>query len=280
MKIKTANDLNHYLRSLCRVEEPSTDQLLAGDGETVIQKVGTCWMPYFKTIKEAYRQGVNVLVTHEPLFYSGWDMELEENEYNELFMRTGSVRAREQYLAMIQEKKTWIEAHQMAVIRCHDVLDRLKDTGIADSFAVLLGFQKERLVFADDFLRVYEIEEQTAGEIAVQIARLLKSAGQQGLAFYGDKEKKIKTIGIGTGCYSNPIELMEHGAQMCISLNDVIRTWVQAAYAADSGYPLVVIDHGTSEESGVESLCRLLKQKLDCECIHFPQGCGFEWIRG
>lgn len=71
---------------------------------------------------------------------------------------------------------------------------------------------------------------------------------------------------------------MEYGAELCISIHDVTRTWIQAAYAQDTGNPLIVIDHGTSEECGVKSLSNLLEKELKCGCMHFEQGCGFEWI--
>jgi hypothetical protein len=41
-----AKDVNAYLRSLEKVTEPSVDKVIIGDPETVVKKMGTCWMPY------------------------------------------------------------------------------------------------------------------------------------------------------------------------------------------------------------------------------------------
>ena len=46
-----AIDVNDYLRSLCDVKEPSVDRIIIGDPNTRVTKIGTCWMPYWKTLK-------------------------------------------------------------------------------------------------------------------------------------------------------------------------------------------------------------------------------------
>ena len=66
---------------------------------------------------------------------------------------------------------------------------------------------------------------------------------------------------------------------MFIAITDVVRTWIQTSYARDCGKPLVVIDHGTSEEPGIRMLSDFLTEKLPgTETIHFKQGCTYKWI--
>ncbi len=74
-EISTAGDLNKYLRAICIVREPSVDRIIIGDADTKIRKVGTVWMPYFKTLKQAVNQGINVLIVHESTFYDHWDLD-------------------------------------------------------------------------------------------------------------------------------------------------------------------------------------------------------------
>ena len=163
-EIKTAQDMQDYLRSLHKVNEPSVDRIVIGDPLTRIRKAGTCWQPYLKTLKQASEMGINLMIVHEPTFYTHWDLDPE----NGLFQNTPSP-ARKKYLDAIQEKKRWIEENEMVIIRSHDV----------------------------------------------------------------------------------------------------VRTWTQTTYAEDSGDPLVVINHGTSEEVGM----RILNQ-------HLNQGCTYRWIPG
>jgi hypothetical protein len=45
--------------------------------------------------------------------------------------------------------------------------------------------------------------------------------------------------------------------------------------------PLIIINHGTSEEMGMRMLNKLIKQKYpNIETIHFNLGCTYQWITG
>ena len=47
----------------------------------------------------------------------------------------------------------------------------------------------------------------------------------------------------------------------------------------DTGKPLVVVNHGTSEEFGMLELSEQLQASLEFqEVIHFPQGCSYRWV--
>lgn len=59
--VLTVNDLNSYLRSLHQVRENSVDRIIIGNPDARVTKIGTCWMPYWKTLKEAVAMGVNTL---------------------------------------------------------------------------------------------------------------------------------------------------------------------------------------------------------------------------
>ena len=51
-EITTAGDIHEYLRGLYSVRENSVDQIIIGDPDTKIKKVGTCWMGYSKPLKQ------------------------------------------------------------------------------------------------------------------------------------------------------------------------------------------------------------------------------------
>lgn len=66
-----------------------------------------------------------------------------------------------------------------------------------------------------------------------------------------------------------------------IAIDDVVKTHIQTVFASDTGHPLIVINHGTSEEMGMRSLNQIIKDKYpDIETIHFNQGCTYKWITG
>ena len=270
----TAEDLNKYLRSIIEVDEPSVDRIVIGDPKTKITKIGTAWMPYWKTLKEVVDAGVNTLIVHEPAFYTHWDLDADKSDY-----LRAPIPAKDNYSRVVNEKKKWIEDNGLVIIRCHDVLDKVPDWGIPYALGKGLGLANKNIIKSKKFYNVYEIEPTPAVEVARNIAASLKVIDQPGVAFYGEENYLVKTIGLGTGCICDPLDYSELGPDLFIGIDDTIRTWIQTTYAEDTGQPLVVINHGTSEEFGMQSLNKHLKETLtEYEITHFRQGCGYRWI--
>jgi len=270
----TAKDVNDHLRSLCEVREPSVDRIIIGKGDTAVTKIGTAWQPYWKTCREAVNRGVNTLVVHEPTFYTHWDLDAKEGGIIE---RDGP--GRKEYLRLRDEKIKWLNDNGLVIIRCHDVLDKIAGFGIPFALGRALGFSDGDIIRSRQFYNVYKIEAAPAAEVARRIAGKLKAVGQPGVAFYGDGDRKISSVGLGTGCICNPVEFMDLEPDLFIAIDDTVRTWTQTTYAEDTGRPLVVINHGTSEEFGMRLLSEHLKEAFaDKEVIHFPQGCSYKWI--
>ncbi|MBN2775276.1 MAG: Nif3-like dinuclear metal center hexameric protein [Prolixibacteraceae bacterium] len=272
--IVTASDLQNYLRSLYMVREPSVDRIIAGDPGTKIKKVGTAWMPYFSTLKNAVEKGVNVMVVHEPTFYTHWDLDGTNDDFYK-----APEPARSQYLEAVEQKKKWIVDNELTIIRCHDVLDIIKDFGIPFGLGMALGLKNENIILSKNYYNVYRIQENKASEIVENIAVSLREFSQPGVAFYGDPNRLVKSIGLGTGCICDPLDCAELEADLHIAIDDTIRTWVHTTYAEDTGNPLVVINHGTSEEMGVRLLNAFLSNNIpEIPFIHFNQGCSYKWI--
>ncbi len=275
-QVLKAIDLKNYLRSLYNVPEPSVDRIIIGNPETEITKIGTCWMPYWKTLKEAAAKGVNTMVVHEPTFYTHRDLDEKERDYH-IAPEAGKAA----YLRAVEKKKKWIEDNGMVIIRCHDVLDVLPDIGIPYGLARVLGFSEKNLVDSKKYYHVYKITPGPAKKVVKDIAARLKSLNQQGVEFYGDPEYTVSKVGLGTGCACDPLQYMEMGADLYIGIDDTIRTWIQTVYADDTGIPLVVINHGTSEEVGMRLLNEHLQNVMPhFQVLHFNQGCGYKWVTG
>jgi hypothetical protein len=126
---------------------------------------------------------------------------------------------------------------------------------------------------------VYKTTPTTAVEMARSIAGRLKTVGQPGVAFYGDENYTVRSVGVGTGCICNPINYMHLEPDLFIAIDDTIRTWVQTTYAEDTGKPLVVVNHGTSEEFGMRLLNEQIRELFTgYEVKHFKQGCTYKWV--
>ena len=274
--IVSAGDMQEYLRSLHEVSEPSVDRIVIGDPETKILKAGTCWQPYFSTLRKAKELGINLMIVHEPTFYVHWDLDQE----NGMFDRAPSP-ARENYEEAVETKRRWIEENKMVIIRSHDVPDILKGFGIPFSLGRALGYENKDIMSSKDYYNVYHVEPDTAWNVARNIASSLMVLNQPGVAFYGDKDRMVSTVGLGTGCICDPMQYQELEPDLTIGIDDTIRTWTQTTYAEDTGNPLVVINHGTSEEMGMRMLNQHLTQNIPgIEFIHLNQGCTYRWITG
>ena len=272
--VRTAADLQAYLRTLKEVPEPSTDRIIVGDPATVIKKVGTCWMPYWDVCKKAYDQGVNVIVVHEPTFFTHMDLQESKGDYYEAV-----APVKERYIKARDEKKKWILDHGMVIIRCHDVIDKLKDIGMPYALGQAIGLKNEQIIRSKEYYNVYQVAPMKARAAAAMIAKGLKEGGQPGVAFYGDPEREIRTIGVGCGYICDPLLYGDLEPDLYICINDTIRTWIQGEYSHDTGQPMVVIDHGTSEEYGMRLLNKFLGGSLKgMEFIHFKTGCSYEWV--
>ncbi len=272
----TAEELQKFLVSLVPLKPTTVDRFIIGDPATQVRKIGTCWMSDFKTCKKAVESGVNVLVTHEPTFYTHRDLNEKTGDYF-----ASSEYTKELYLSQVEKKKRWINENKLVIIRNHDTMDALKDTGIPFSLGNFLGFGNSEIIASRTYYNVYRLDSQPAADFAAKVAGKLSELGQPGVAFYGDPRRIIKSVGIGTGCICDPMEFADLKPDLFIAIDDVVRTWTQTAFANDTGDPLIVINHGTSEEMGMRTLNRIIKQKFpDIETTHFNQGCTYKWITG
>ena len=272
----SAAELQQFLVSLTLLKLKTVDRIIIGDPETKVKKIGTCWMPYWETCKKAVEAGVNVLVTHEPTFYTHWDLDEKEADYYNAPEFT-----KQQYVEQVEKKKKWINDHGLVIIRNHDTIDALKDLGIPFAFGKFLGFANDEIIASRTYYNVYRIKNQSAATLAKNIAKKLTEIGQPGVAFYGDPNYPVSSVGVGTGCICDPMEFADLKPDIFIAIDDVLRTWTQTTFAADTGQPLIVINHGTTEEMGIRMLNQLIKQKFPAvETVHFNQGCTYQWITG
>lgn len=270
----TASQLQTYLTSLIKLKPDTVDRVIIGNPETAIRKIGTCWMSNWETCKKAVEAGVNVLITHEPTFYTHRDLDEVPG-----FLQRSSDYTREQYLSQIEKKKKWINDNELVIIRNHDTLDALQERGIPFAFGQFLGFSNNDIIASRTYYNVYKFKKQPASSFARNLSGKLKELGQPGVAFYGDPAREVASVGIGTGWICDPMDYSDLKPDVFIAIDDVVKTHIQTVFASDTGHPLIVINHGTSEEMGMRSLNNIIREKYpEIEVLHFKQGCTYKWI--
>jgi putative NIF3 family GTP cyclohydrolase 1 type 2 len=224
--------------------EPTVDTFKAGDPDTPVTGIAVTMMATFDVIQRAAAEGKNLVITHEPTFYSHQDTTTElEQEHDALY----------------KAKSDFIAAHHMVVWRFHDHWHRMNPDGIMTGMVRALAwgpFAKTGEV------GIFTMPETTLGDLAASIKQKLDA---HTLRVVGDPEMKVAGVGLAPGFAGSAIN--RHVLQRPDVQVEVIgeaHEWEIVEYAADAGSAnlgkaLIVIGHIPSEQAGMQECVRWLK---------------------
>ncbi|MBS12994.1 MAG: hypothetical protein CME19_15480 [Gemmatimonadetes bacterium] len=69
------------------------------------------------------------------------------------------------------------------------------------------------------------------------------------------------------------------GADLAIFVDYVVRAWIDGEKSADTGYPLIIVNHRVSEEPGIVKLAEHIDGAFpDIPVTHIPQTCTYRSI--
>lgn len=236
----------------------TVDKFIAGNADTVVNGIAVGWISTLRTIKSALESGCNLLITHEPTWYGHTDADRD-------IFRFEFARA----------KRKFIEESGIVILRCHDLLDRLPEHGVADCWgkALELGAPAEE----DGYFKLYLPENMTAGGLAAAAAAAAGLEGQEAVELVGDPGKKVNRVAIGTGAItplSHWLEKWQIDGAVCS--DDGFCYWRDGAIAMDAGISVVVVNHAVSEQQGLRALAELLRRRFESIPVRFiGQGCMF-----
>ncbi len=271
--VLTAGEVHDYLRSFGKGwvnPERTVDTFKAGDPSLVVKGIAVAWMSYFDSLRKARELGCNLFITHEPTYYNHTDQD-------------ESVFAFE----IAREKRAFLQQSGMALIRCHDVWDRVDRIGIRDAWAAFLGLENEVETTPPvdpskgrPYCGVYQIPSLTAGEFAQKVAAKVAPLGQEAVQLVGPADKQIRTVAVGTGA-ATPFGHMfkDLKADLAVCSDDGFNFWRDGSMAIDMQYPVVVVNHACSEEVGMKRLAEHLSEKFPQTTVrHIAQTCMFRTI--
>lgn len=262
----TAQQLSDALHSLWPHCDPdqTVDQVIEGDPEQEAAGVAVCWMPLSSTLREAASRGLNTVVAHEPTYYDHF--ELRRQPGHRLLEEAKAAKAE-----LVRELG-------ITIIRCHDVWDALPERGVPFEWGRFLGLGEPAA--SRRYLNLYRITPMRAWDAAQHIAARTATAGQSTVHFYGDPDRMVEIIGIGTGCCSEALELYEFGGDLAVTVDDIARAWIIGAYCCDTGRPLVVVNHGVSEDCAMDSLAEAVRGLVPGVPVEvLRQGASFREVR-
>jgi putative NIF3 family GTP cyclohydrolase 1 type 2 len=241
--------------------ERTTDTFKAGDPEKPVRTVAVAWKASWDALREAHDRGADLFVSHESICV---------NAVN------GSPEPEVTFaLASEGDKFDWLAQSGLVVYRCHDVWDRFPEVGIR--WAWQKGLSLGGKVIVDEYpLLVTQVEPLTLGELARHILERVRSLGQNGVLVTGDPDQGVSKVATGTGVTTNPVRMAELGADVGVLTDDYYTHVRMGTHAREIGFPAIIVNHGVSEEWGVQNLAAYLAATFpDLEVFHIPQRCPY-----
>ncbi|MGG1555773.1 Nif3-like dinuclear metal center hexameric protein [Paenibacillus ferrarius] len=219
----------------------TTDRLIAGRADRQVRRVAVTFSSSYASIRAAVDGGADLLITHEPTFYSHMD----ERDW----LRGDAV---------FEEKLRFIEASGIAIYRFHDYWHRYLPDGILSGLLHTLGWE--------DYAReqasyVLDLPMTTAGELALEVKAAL---GLSALQLVGDPNQPVSVVGLSPGMEGGRRQmekLMRYDADLLIvgeTLSWETDEYVQDALAMGVGKAMLILGHMASEEPGMRNLVVLL----------------------
>ncbi|NQX44361.1 Nif3-like dinuclear metal center hexameric protein [Paenibacillus tritici] len=232
--------------------EQTCDVLASGKEDIEVTGIVTTFMATVDVIKEAIALGANLIITHEPTYFTGMDA-LDWLQQDPV------------YLA----KKKLIDEHGITIWRFHDHMHLADTDRIYDGLLKELEWEDKKLDDKDAW--GYQIEETTVGDLAGFLKQRL---GMKVIQIVGNPQAACARIGIlvgggslGLGREQMPMELMQE-KNLDVMICGDITEWTLCAYVNDAAMlgmnkAMIVIGHERSEEWGMKYMAEWLTPLVD-----------------
>ncbi|MBN2295248.1 MAG: Nif3-like dinuclear metal center hexameric protein [Pirellulales bacterium] len=271
----TVRDVQNHLRGMGAKWIPidskrTVDTIHAGDPDAQVTRIAVAWNGYLETLKKVHEEGYDLIVVHEPPYYC------LRNTKPTGFALEGANR-----------KKKFLEESKLALIRCHDVWDRVAEIGICDSWAKLLGLEKEinrpanfDPTAARPFHVAYEIEPVRAGDFAATVAAKVAIHDHKNVMLVGPEDKIVRSVAIGTGAITRFNQMVtELRPDLTLCSDDGFTFWRDGTLAIDMEYPVVIASHSSAEEFGMKQMADHLAKTFPQVLVrHIPEKAMYQQI--
>lgn len=270
-KMKAKEILEFFLNKADWFDKTKTvDRIIIGNPEKEINSILVTWMTHRDTIDYAIANGFDMIMTHEPTFW------FHENELENVAKGDPSSPK----IQTAKEKIKRLQDADIVVMRNHDVWDRFPEVGIPSEFAKALGITvKPTASFYMGYMFRYDVEPMTYEAFSKQVASACAKMGEEGIQVFGDSAKMVSKIGVGTGCCCDLDEFVKQGCDCAIICDDGQFYWRDTSWAIEIGFPVIRINHGTSEEAGMPSLAKYCEEQLHIKAEYYPHKQGFRIVK-
>jgi putative NIF3 family GTP cyclohydrolase 1 type 2 len=222
--------------------EGGVDRIIVGDPATPVTGIATTMMATFDALKAAVARRANLVITHEPTFWSHPDTvtQLADDP-------------------LYKTKRAWMHDHGLVSYHLHDHWHaRLPVDGINDGMARQMGWTRYR---DPDKQRRYVLPPTTLAALARDFRHKL---GDRTLRVIGDPDLPVSKVWESWGyCSAFPgIQFLDEDVDLLVI--GEAQDWDLIAYAQDlvtagRRKALIVLGHVVSEQWGMKSCAEWLK---------------------
>jgi putative NIF3 family GTP cyclohydrolase 1 type 2 len=223
----------------------TVDTIKAGDPKTVITGIATTMMATYDVLVRAAAEGKNLVITHEPTFYSHLDK-------TDLFATEND--------PVWTEKERFIKEHNMVVFRFHDHWHMHRPDGIMTGVVRSLQWQKFQNAATPS---QFTIPEMTVDQLAQQMKQRL---GIQVVRVVGSAQMKVTKVALAPGA-GGPLghrKALRSDNVEVLAIGEVPE-WETIEYVSDAvsqgkRKALILLGHIPSEQPGMEDCAEWLKR--------------------
>jgi len=222
----------------------TVDTFKAGDPDTPVTGIATTMMATYDVLQRAAAAGDNLIITHEPTFYSHLDETAGLAKEND---------------AVLAAKLAFIEKHHLVVWRFHDHWHMRTPDGIQAGMIRALGLDRFR---NPGDAHLFVLPETTVGKLASDIKQRL---GIRTLRVVGDPAMRVTKLALAPGYPGFPGErrwLQRDDVEVLVMGEGL--EWETIEYGADAAAEgkhkaLIILGHIPSEQAGMEDCAQWLK---------------------
>lgn len=234
--------------------DQTVDTIKAGDPDTPITGIATTMMATYDVLERAAAQGLNLVITHEPAFYSHQDgVEVFQQEND----------------AVWAAKDKFIRDHKMVVFRFHDHWHMRRPDGIMQGMVKALGWDKFQNASMPS---LFTIPETSVDALAGEMKRKFKI---QVLRVVGSRDFKVTHVAMlpGAGGPVSHRRMLKRDDVEVLVIGEVPE-WETIEYVADAASQgkrkaLILMGHIPSEQAGMENCADWLKTFVENVKIGF-----------
>ncbi len=222
--------------------ENTVDTFKAGDAATRVTGIAVTMMATFDVLQRAAAKGHNLIITHEPVFYSHRDA-------------TEALSAEGDSVFAIKQK--FIADKRLLVWRFHDRPHAMNPDMIRLGMIRALGWDQYRTPASP---LIFGVPPTSVSALARQVSSRL---GAGAVRIVGDPEASIQRVGFTQGFpgFAASKSAIQQNIDVLVMGED--HEWETIAYAADAITAgrlkaVIVIGHTPSEQAGMQEVARWL----------------------